>query len=576
MRNVMGFRGSEFFAGSNFCLGIFVFLPALGWLLPNHYSPWTSAWLEAVAIAGLLLLLCVLLLRFKGGVRVSWPLVGMATICGVVPLAQFGVGKLYYFGDALLAVFYVGVWFASVIAGRVACSVQGAKITTSVLCGSWMIVAVISVGIALLQWTEVFDLGIFQMPIPPSERPYANLGQSNNFCTICFLGLCGGFWLYQAQLLGRAAFLVCSSFLSLGMVVSQSRTGVAQVGLLLLLGFTLRNRVGLRASRSLLVLVISVFSLMRVFWPWICEALLLSGRDIADQMAAGVRIPYWLSMLDAIYRQPWFGYGWQQVGIAQQYVALDHPQIGALFFQSHNFILDLLLWNGIPLGAVALCFLVWWGGARLINCHDALVWSLLAAVGGCFVHALLEYPLQYAYFLIPVGLSMGIIEGQQVQNGGVLYSRGYIATFCVVLIAAFLGIASEYLKSEEYYRSYRMESARIGFGQLVTPAPELELLTQLGAFFQFSRTEATEGMTDEELTSMRKVSERFGYPSVMFRYALALGLNGQLGAAQDVLDKLCRVHEKERCQEADEGWAALQSRFPQLVGVKVINDRAKD
>ena len=71
-------------------------------------------------------------------------------------------------------------------------------------------------------------------------------------------------------------------------------------------------------------------------------------------------------------------------------------------------------------------------------------------------------------------------------------------------------------------------------------------------------------MSSDQLNWMRKVSERFGYAPVMFRYALAAGLNGQPEIAQQTLARLCRIHEPNRCAEAREGWEALQVRYPQL------------
>ena len=282
-------------------------------------------------------------------------------------------------------------------------------------------------------------------------------------------------------------------------------------------------------------------------------------------MQAGVRLPYWISMLDAIGREPLWGYGWQQVGAAQQRVALDHPSMGILFEHSHNLVLDLLLWNGVPVGGLMVAALGWWFIAHIRSCRDARVVWLLAAVGGVFLHGMLEFPLEYAYFLIPVGLAMGAIDGlSPLGFASFRVPRWGALLFTALLGVVFLGVATDYLKAEENYRTLRMESARIGAEGIVTPAPELRLLTQLGAFLQFARMEATPGMAQEQVDWMRKVSERFGYPPVMFRYALATGLNNQPEIAQQTLARLCRIHESPRCAEAREGWAGLQVRYPQL------------
>ena len=162
---------------------------------------------------------------------------------------------------------------------------------------------------------------------------------------------------------------------------------------------------------------------------------------------------------------------------------------------------------------------------------------------------------------------MGAIDGLSPAGRALTLPRWVVLSFTVLLSAIFMLTASEYLKAEENYRALRMESARIGVDRIETPAPKLHLLTQLGAFLEFARIEATPSMPPEQVEWMRKVSERFGYPPVMFRYALAAGLNGQPEISQQTLQRLCRIHGPQRCMEARDGWRALQAQYPQLQGM---------
>lgn len=63
----------------------------------------------------------------------------------------------------------------------------------------------------------------------------------------------------------------------------------------------------------------------------------------------------WHQMLLAIKEQPLLGYGWNQVGVAQLSVYLDYPTT-EWTEHSHNILLDLLIWNGIPLGILIIGF----------------------------------------------------------------------------------------------------------------------------------------------------------------------------------------------------------------------------
>jgi hypothetical protein len=182
---------------------------------------------------------------------------------------------------------------------------------------------------------------------------------------------------------------------------------------------------------------------------------------------------------------------------------------------------------------------------------------------------MVEYPLEYAYFLIPLGLWIGAIDGLQQTPGGIVLGRNALRVAGGLLLAFTAWMAVDYLKAEEGYRLLRLESAHIGVTRITTPPPKLQLLTQLEAFQRFAQTEARPGMTPEELDFMRKVSERYAYPPSMFRYALAQGLNGQPDGASLTLLRLCRIHPVERCQEMRDGWPALLGRYPQLAAVRL-------
>lgn len=541
---------------------------AAAWLVPNHYLPWVAAWGDALAIVGVLLVLTSAMAYAASGARVSWQLAGVAVLVGVMLLAQFVTGKLLFGGDALMAAFYVGLWLASVLAGRLMAA-DNRSGGLNALTAAWLFAALLSVGIALVQWTGAFSLGIYAADLPPGARPFANVAQPNHLCTLCFLGLCSLLWQHQDQRVSGLAFWLGAGFLLLGMVMTQSRTGWLQMGLLIAFGLCMRMRADLRITRTQLLMLGAVFVVGTLMWPLINDVMLLSaGRSLDEQMRAGVRLPYWWAMLDAIGREPLWGYGWQQVGAAQQRVALDHPAIAVLFEHSHNLVLDLLLWNGIPAGVFIIAALAWWFIAYIRACCDAQTVWLLGAVGGIFTHGMLEFPLEYAYFLIPAGLAMGAVEGLLPRGGPSLYlPRWVILSFTGLLTTVFLWTAVEYLEAEENFRTLRMESARIGVDGIVTPASKLRLLTQLEAFLHFARTEATTDMPPDKVDWMRKVSERFGYPSVLFRYALATGLNGQTEVAHETLARLCRIHEPQRCIEAHEAWMALQARYPQLAGM---------
>lgn len=546
---------------------IFAFLTAAGWLVPNHYQPWVSAWGDALAIAGLLLLLIAVAAGSASAGRVSWRLSGIAALCCAVILMQLATGKLLFAGDALMASFYVCLWLAAVLAGGLMANSASRSDGLNALTTGWLVAALLSVGIALAQWTGALSLGIYAADLPPGARPFANVAQPNHLCTLCFLGLCGLLWLHQRQKVNGTVFWLGAALLLVGMVMSQSRTGWLQIGLLIAWGFVMQVRADLRITRLQLLILGVMFVAGTLLWPAASDALMLSaGRSMEDQMRAGVRLPYWWAMLDAIGREPLWGYGWQQVGAAQQRVALGHPAFGVLFEHSHNLVLDFLLWNGVPIGSLVAAVLAWWFIAHIRACRDARVVWLMAALGGVFTHGMLEFPLEYAYFLIPAGLAMGAIDALSFAGGPSLrLSRWVTLSVTTLLSAVFIGIAVEYIKVEDNYRTQRLELARIGVPGITTPVPQLRLLTQLEAILQVAHIEVKPEMQSNELDWMRRVSERFGYPLVLLRYAVALALNGNLSEANRQIQVLRHLWGERAYEDAKRKIDDLAvTKYPEL------------
>ena len=273
-------------------------------------------------------------------------------------------------------------------------------------------------------------------------------------------------------------------------------------------------------------------------------------------------------MLDAIIREPWFGYGWNQVSVAQAHVAIDHPATGVVIEHSHNIALDLLVWNGLPLGLLIIAGLAFWFWQHIRACRDATVTLLLGGIGVVMVHGLLEFPLEYAYFLLPIGFMMGAVEVLSPAGRFVAMPKAFMASLAALAVGLLVWTAIEYMSVEENHRQLRFELAGFGSSRTEAQVFEIVLLSQLREFPQFARTEAKRNMSREQLDKMRKMAERYGFPPVLFRYALAAGLNGEPGVAENELALLCKVHPKERCVEGIEAWKAMAAGpYPELRAV---------
>ncbi len=534
----------------------------LAWLLPNHYFPWLSAWHEGLALALLLGAACAA----RGPALLPWPWALTGALALASALLQWSSGRIFFGGDALMVGLYVGAFLLALALGSQLVGSPGTnELPLDALAFVTLCCALVSVGLALVQWTNALSLGLYGTDLPPGARPGANVSQPNHFCTLAFLGLCSLGLLRERGRVTGVALLLSALFLLMGMVMSASRTGWLQAALLLLLVAAAGRRVRTRIRWPQVTGWVMVYALATLAWPWLNRVLLLSGgRGVAEQIEGGARGPLWLALLDAVSRHPWAGWGWQQVSWAQFTVAPDHAPIQRYFEHSHNLVLDLLLWAGLPVGGliVVLAATALWRQWRGL-CDARGLW-LLAGALGVVVHAMLEFPLEYAYFLLPVGVALGAGHALGPAGRGLWLSRRVLQAVGAVGLTCFAAVAVEYLQAEQNHRLLRLETAGIGTRGIETPAVQLRLLTQLSAFLAYAREEARPGLNAVEMERAEQVAQRFAYPPVMFRFALIAALNGQPEKAQQTLVRICYMHLPARCDEAREAWLALRQRYPQL------------
>ncbi len=539
---------------------------AAAWLLPNHAYPWISAWQEGLALT--LLLAAGLLVRHTARLPTTWTVaLGLALVS--IALQWVG-GRILFSGDALMAALYLMAFGLAIPLGSslVVKEPDGRTPALEWLAAGTLAAAIVSVGMALSQWTQTYVIHFtVSVDLKPGARPYANFSQANHFCTAAFLGLCSLVFLHEARRVGRAAFWLGAAFLLLGMVMSGSRTGWLQVGVAVGMVLMLQRRAEPRLTIRPMLALAGLYAALTMAWPAVNEALLLSaGRGVGEQLQGGARMPLWLSLLDAVGRAPLWGYGWQQVAIAQQTVALDHPPVMHLFEHSHNLALDLLLWAGVPVGGTIALLMAAALVGQLRALRDARALWLMAAALGVLVHSMLEYPIEYAYFLLPTGLCLGAAHGLCPTARSLAVRPGWLRGLALILAVLTAVVAVDYLEAEQNHRLLRFESAGIG---AQSGAPELLVLDQLQAFLWFARNPARPDMPLDERERMRVVALRWAFPPLLLRQALIAGLHGDVAGAERQLALVCSLHSHERCQEGRESWLQLQVRYPQLKAVRL-------
>jgi O-antigen ligase len=253
-------------------------------------------------------------------------------------------------------------------------------------------------------------------------RAVGNLRQPNHLCSLLVWGLIATAWLAEARVLRRAVAAGTALLLVFALVLSASRSGVIGVAVLALWGLLDRQLSG--RTRLALLLAPVVYALMWAgasAWAhhsqqvFLAESRFSGAGDISSS-----RFGIWANTLSLIGADPWWGVGFGEFNFAWTLTPFPRRPV-AFFDHAHNLPLHLAAELGLPLATLVLGLLGWalwcaWRAAGAAvgstsvpasqpanHLHAALVMVLMI-----LVHSLLEYPLWYAYFLLPAAFALGM------------------------------------------------------------------------------------------------------------------------------------------------------------------------
>jgi O-antigen ligase len=257
-----------------------------------------------------------------------------------------------------------------------------------------------------------------------SGRAAGNLRQPNHLSSLLLWSFVAVLWLGEGRRLHRAAVAVLGTLFVFGVVLSASRTGV--LGVLVLAAWGVLDRRLSRPARVLLLLAPLAYLL---FWFGLSlwaqgapQAFAGEQRFSTQGDYSSSRFSIWRNALTLMAQHPWLGVGWGEFNFA--WTLTPFPDRPLEFFDhTHNLPLQLAVELGLPIAALVLLLLVYalWRAfaasrsgpvTRSVMLRSAFMMVLLMAV-----HSLLEYPLWYAYFLLPTVFAWGLCLGSSVADG---------------------------------------------------------------------------------------------------------------------------------------------------------------
>lgn len=414
---------------------------SLSWLIPVHYRPWVTYTGELYAF---LALFSVFALCFKQKIqlpKISLPLLLLA----ILPFIQFFVGQIFFFSNALMAFAYVFAFWIAIVAGFNLSTGQFNREKTFLYLSYVLVLSGTLTGlIGFLQWLNLDGVLPGITPLN-SARPYANFAQPNNMATFLLMSILAALYLYETKKVARKWLVMATLMMLVTLALSQSRTSwVGCLCVVIYLAYQqFKGYIQIKwyvVAAWLLVFVglIFLFPAISAYLTQVTDTQIKSV-DIARRATGDLsRLAIWQQMLHAVAYKPWFGYGFYQTGAA--YTIISEFFQGPVWIRSaHNFVLDFILWNGLLIGGPFLAYFTYWAYRlhKQVNSVESVIGILM--IGVFAVHALLEFPQNYAYFLLPAGFILGIVQAQEIkqktlQCSAVVMRGIYVAGVLILLL----------------------------------------------------------------------------------------------------------------------------------------------
>jgi len=382
------------------------------------------------------------------------------------------------------------------------------------------------------------------------------------------------------------------ALLVFGVALSGSRTGLIGIVLIALwaaidLGLALWRRVSRRGrndeaqahaglslqSRVLLVLTPLFFAASLGLLAELPQgghtALGLESR-MGESDISSSRFAVWSNAIEMVEHAPLFGVGAGDFNLAWTLTPFPHRPT-AFFDHTHNLPLQLAVERGVPMALVVLALLGWalWRASRAYRdastpLERTMTQCAFMTVLMSVVHSLVEYPLWYAYFLLPAawafGYCLGAADGDRKPAGNVRWSRGLVAAGAAMMLGGALAEA-------DYERVTAIFSPAEGAAPLsgrIASGRRSVLFAHHADYAAATTTEHPGSAMDELYSASHYLLDT----RLMIAWSKAYAERGDLDRASYVAQRLREFHKPEAdeffapCSDAAKAKTAFQCQPP--------------
>ena len=388
------------------------------------------------------------------------------------------------------------------------------SVTMRLLALSWLVAALLSTFIALIQYAGLAHHVTPWVNLAPPGTVYANLRQRNLFASLISLGLVALiFFANRSDRIGAPpswALVLAATWLGLGSGLTASRTGLLEWLLLLWLFGLQWRRSQVPGTPRLLIAAALGFVFAALFLPLLgLSDPGLLRRFQLEGLACSSRKVLWSNVLYLIGQQPLTGWGWGGLVYGQFISLFPGLRFCGMLDNAHNLPLQLAVEFGVPVALLVCGYLVW----KLVRARPwaeqdrqrQWAWAGLAVIG---LHSLLEYPLSYGPFqLAALGCLLALLpqSSDPASSWGRFWRLAAAWRVGVAMgVLALAAFATQcYLQVRSYYPPSGQRLAPFAQGYMaVQPRPWL-----FGEWLDFAEV-ANTPVTDTNAAHMLALSER--------------------------------------------------------------------
>ena len=378
-------------------------------------------------------------------------------------------------------------------------------------------------------------------------RPYANFAQPNNMATFLVMSLMSCLYLYETQKLKTWVLSLCAIVIVFAIALSQSRTSWVACLSILLYGAYQQYKGFIRlkwfyslAWLGLFIAFILLLPLATQLVAQLTDANIAQTKDVIARATGDMsRLAIWEQMLHAIADRPWFGYGWNQTSVAYALVS-EHFQGPVWIRSAHNFIIDFVLWNGLIIAFPFLAYFGYWGYQlhKQINSVESVIGILM--IGAVLVHAMLEFPQYYAYFLLPVGFILGLVQSQNINTKALPLSPNFMRVGYIGAVLLCILIVRDYaVMVPKLNQSMRYENTP----EKITNQDQVYLLEEFNRRIAWIRMRPYSKANHQQLQDIQEMVLNYPTQYDVVKYAKILAFNGYETEARHQLELLKKIRK---------------------------------